>query len=265
MNSKRVIYYYQTFNGLGPLLKNPTCSHLHISAIHFGVNPDKSLYIHLNDFPPSEPRFDSMWEEAEQMAKQNVQIILMIGGAGGGYQELFSNFKAYYAMLRCCLLDHPFITGVDLDIEEYVALTDVQKLIRQIKSDFPDFTIAMAPIQSSLQNDVPGMGGFCYKDLYHSPEGQMIDYFNGQFYTDYSVTAYTQVIENGYPVHQVVMGMTSEMFTDQTKEEIENTLQELVKTYPEFGGVFDWEQFNAYPEWSEIMTKVIDPPLWFGW
>ena len=44
----------------------------------------------------------------------------------------------------------------------------------------------MAPVQSSLEEDAPGMGGFIYKDLWLSPEGSLIDYFNGQFYGDFS-------------------------------------------------------------------------------
>ena len=72
--------------------------------------------------------------------------------------------------------------------------------MRQIKKDFgQDFLITMAPIQSSLQEDNPGMGGFVYKDLYNSDEGKMIEYFNGQFYFNYSEESYTEAINNGYP------------------------------------------------------------------
>ena len=65
----------------------------------------------------------------------------------------------------------------------------------------------MAPIQGSLQKNFPGMGGFVYKKLYNSPQGQRINYFNGQFYDDYSSDAYIQIVNNGYPANKVVMGM----------------------------------------------------------
>ena len=40
-------------------------------------------------------------------------------------------------------------------------------LISLIKKDFgKDFTISMAPIQSSLQYDKLGLGGFLYKELF---------------------------------------------------------------------------------------------------
>ena len=41
-----------------------------------------------------------------------------------------------------------------------------------------DFIITMAPVAYALQSDTTGMGGFCYKDLYKSKEGVLIDYFN---------------------------------------------------------------------------------------
>ena len=107
----------------------------------------------------------------------------MLGGAGGAYSDLFSNFEVYYGMLKTLINTKSFICGIDLDIEEPVSLDNVKMLIQRIKKDFgPNFLISMAPIQSSLQQDYPGMGGFIYKDLYSSEVGKLIDYFNGQFY-----------------------------------------------------------------------------------
>ena len=51
------------------------------------------------------------------------------------------------------------------------------------------------------------MGGFIYKDLYHSPEGSQIDYFNVQSYGSYSLQVYQDIINNGYPPEKIVMGM----------------------------------------------------------
>ena len=260
----RIILYYQTFNGLEPILKMSTqkCTHIHVSSIHFGTNNDGSLYIHLNDDPPNSPKFDSMWKQIESMSKKGVKIILMVGGAGGAYYDLFSNFEAYYSMLKCCLYERPYISGIDLDIEEYVELDDVKMLINRIVQDFgSDFIISMAPVQSSLMEDQPGLGGFVYKDLYNSPEGKYIDYFNGQFYSDYSVKSYQRCIQNGYPAPKVVMGMISAMYNKGSKSSITNILQELVKQYPDFGGVFDWEEFDSYPsgkEWIIDMDNTIN-------
>ena len=89
----------------------------------------------------------------------------MIGGAGSAYEQLFSDYPKYYQMLKTTLETHPVISGVDFDIEEECSLNDIRMLMRDIRRDFPDFTMSLAPVQSSLESDVPGMGGFIYKDM----------------------------------------------------------------------------------------------------
>ncbi len=79
-------------------------------------------------------------------------------------------------------------------------------LMRDIRRDFPHFTMCLAPVQSSLESDVPGMGGFVYKDLWNSREGSWITYLNGQFYGDFSLESFESCVENGYPA-KIVIGM----------------------------------------------------------
>ena len=60
----RIIYYYQTFIPLSLVLfANPYVTHIHLSSIHFGVNNDNIPYIHLNDYPPNNSKFDVVWED----------------------------------------------------------------------------------------------------------------------------------------------------------------------------------------------------------
>ena len=99
----------------------------------------------------------------------------MIGGAGSAYQQLFSDYPKYYQMLKTTLEKHPVITGVDYDIEEECSLNDIRMLMRDIRRDFPHFTMSFAPVQSSLEDNYPGMGGFVYKDLWES-KGRKMDY-----------------------------------------------------------------------------------------
>jgi hypothetical protein len=262
----KVIFYYQEFIDLSPLIANPIITHLYVSSIHFGVNSNQSLYIHLNDNSPSDPIHDKMWDQVKILSQKGVKICLMIGGAGGAYQALFSNFEAYYAMLKCCILEHNFISGVDLDIEETVDLINVKKLINRLINDFgKKFMISMSPVQESLMSDTPGLGGFIYKELYTSPEGQYISHFNCQFYTDYSLSSYERIIDNGYPANMVVMGMVSDMFNKDTQLSIINMLTVIKKKYSNFGGVFDWELFDSYPDpirWLTIMNNIVNPSYW---
>ena len=256
----RIIYYYQTFIGMA--LKDDTpITHIHLSAIHFGNNQDGTPYIHLNNYPPNNKKFDSVWKDMEKAKALGIKIVLMIGGAGSAYTDLFQKFDVFYPLLVKTIKEHPVIDGIDLDIEEYVSLDNVKMLINQVDKDFGnDFIISMAPIQSSLEQDEPGMGGFVYKDLYKTKEGQRINYFNGQFYDDYSENAYQNAVNNGYPANKVVMGMLS----GQDLGNAIKNVSKLSKQYTDFGGVFDWEYFNAPPSphknpqmWSYEMKKAI--------
>ena len=257
MSSKnRVIYYYQTFCGLDAILQSPhkpDC--IHLSSIHFGVDENNQPYIHLNNYNPSDSKFDSMWEQIVQCKKQGINITLMIGGAGGGYRSLFSKYSVYYKLLKSLLIDKKdIITGIDLDIEEIVTFKDTLRLISDIKSDFPEMEISMSPIQFSLETDVPGMGGFSYKDILNT---NLVDYFIGQFYTDYSLEAFTKCVENGYPVEKIIMGGISGQDFGNNLDAIE----EIKKKYSDFGGVSIWEYFNA-PLGGSDSSYSYNPNIW---
>lgn len=257
----RIIAYYQTFNGLEDILvKNSPITHIHLSSIHFGKDPNtEDPYIHLNNLSPYHSNFNKVWNQLKQATKLGIKVKLMIGGAGGGYSTLFSNFDLYYGFLKKLLIDKQCISGIDLDIEEEVDLENVKKLMRQIKLDFGTrLSISMAPVQSSLQTDDPGLGGFIYKELLQSPEGSLIDYFNGQFYSDYSLNAYESVIKNGYRSDMVVMGNLASSFPSCDSE-----IKKIIDKYGnKFGGVFIWEYCFAPPnpgQWSRLMHSLLHP------
>lgn len=253
---KKIIFYYQTLTSLKPILFEDTpVTHIHLSAIHFGVDKSNEPYIHLNNNNPYNYIFDNLWLELEKATELGIKIILMIGGAGGAYKHLFYNFNTYYNMLRILIKSKPCIVGVDIDVEEYCSLDNIKLLIRQLTNDFGEnFIISTAPIQSSIENDTPGLAGFVYKDLINSDEGKYIDYINGQFYVSYTLSAYDNVINNSYDSTKVVMGMTS-------GEDI-SELPNIVKKYGDkFGGVFIWEYFSTKPtplEWLNNMNKLLN-------
>lgn len=260
----RIIYYYQNFIGLDNIINKNIITHIHLSSIHFRTNEKKIESIYLNDNYPSDKMFDSVWEECGKASKKDIKIILMVGGAGGAYTDLFSSFETYYNLLKDCIETYDCISGIDLDIEEDVDIHNIQMLICRLKNDFGnDFIISMAPLGDSLMYDSPGMGGFIYKELYESSEGKMIDYFNGQFYDSFSFDAYDQAIQNGYPSEQIVLGMVSSQFTPQTFENALVEVKRIKEKYPNFGGVFNWEYFDSPPdknhpeEWASEMYKVV--------
>lgn len=276
MSNRRIIYYYQTIaGGITQILRpEPLVTHIHLSAVHFGYNTDGTPYIHLNDTPIDDPSYGELWHQLYEAARLGIRVVLMVGGAGGAYQALFSDFNTFYPMLRDAVKSRSFITGIDLDIEEPVQLSDVKMLIDRIHTDFPYNILSMAPIQSSLQTNNPGLGGFVYKDLFNSPEGQYITYFNGQFYVDYSVNAYDQCIQNGYPADKIVMGMMSSQFENDFTPAYE-VISTLSDKYPNFGGAYNWEYYDSPPGgttnpqiWSEQIKKAMDyytNTRWWFW
>ena len=189
--------------------------------------------------------------------------MLMMGGAGCAYQVLFSNFNLYYPLLVKTIKDRDWITGIDLDIEESVKLTDVQMLINCLVRDFgEDFTITMAPISTSLESDGGSMAGFNYKELYESEEGKHIHWFNTQCYYSFSFKTYDSIIKNGYTPEKVVMGMESGQFNKDTFQNALLEVEKIKETYSSFAGVFDWEYLNAPPDskdpsqWAKLMKNI---------
>ena len=146
----------------------------------------------------------------------------MIGGAGGAFTDLFSDFEFYYNLKYNLIKNKKIIKGINLNIVENVNIDNIKILINSITKDFGEnFIISLAPIQSSLEYDSPGLGGFIYKNLLNSPEGKYINYFNGQFYSDYSLDSYNKVINNNYNSEMVVMGMLGGDKTEMEKNYIE--------------------------------------------
>ena len=261
--SKKIIYYYQTFIGLDDILNNinSKVTHIHLSSFHFGTDENNNPYLHLNDFKPDNSKFNLVWNQISEAHKRNIKIIIMLGGAGGAYTDLYSNFDLYYNMLKKFIISKKdIIDGIDLDIEEEVCLTNVIKLIKQLKKDFgEDFIITMAPVQYAMENDLPGLGGFIYKDLYNTC-GKSISYFNVQCYIDYCLTTYDNIIKNGYPEDKIIMGSISSQDLNQNL----NSIKQISEKYNKFSGVFNWEYFDSPPdknhpaEWSSLMFKAIN-------
>jgi len=212
-------------------------THIHLAAVHFGSTAEGASYIHLNDHHPSSSEFHLMWNEITKCQSNGIRIILMIGGAGGGFTELFRNYDTCLPLLLDVLVDHQ-LDGVDLDVEETVNINDVKRLIQDIRANTKSgFIISMAPLLKSLQQDQAGMGGFVYKDLFTSAEGQCIDYFTVQAYDSYTCDDYQQMLYNQYPKDKLVLGMIYTQPLDDCLRQISH----IVDTCGSVGGVSIWE------------------------
>ena len=256
-SEKKIIYYYQTMKSLDPLIQTKLDHvYIYVSSIHFGFD-NKKMYIHLNNTSPYDQK--QVWNNLKKAHEHNMTILLMIGGAGGGFRSLFTNYKQGYSLLKSLINTYPFIQGIDLDIEEPVYLQDVLNLIQDISNDFgSDFIISLSPVQNSLISDEPGMGGFSYKTL--TKNTTHIHWLNVQAYGDYSLTSYQQIIQNGYKPQNLVYGMLGDELQPSTFNNYSKELSKIIYTYPTMGGVFLWEYGDTYInpiEWGKQMYQIL--------
>ena len=213
--------------------------YVYISSVHFG-QVNNIPYIGINDNPIDKQ--GTLWDDALKAHKNNVNMMLMLGGAGGAYTVLFSNFEVYYNKLYELLNEKRYIKGIDLDIEESVKLIDVKMLITRLKKDFgSNFIITMAPVASSLMYDMPGMGDFVYKDLYDSKEGELISWYNVQSYSEFTFDIYNAIVINGYTPDKVVFGMLGNNFNSNTMLSASNEITKIKTKYPLMAGSILWE------------------------
>ena len=261
----KTVYYYQTFIGLDKLLSHvQDIDTIIISSIHFDKDKHGKENIYLNDNLPSDEKFNQMWMETKEISNEGKLILLMVGGAGGAYSELFNDFDTYYPLLKDLLKNQTHINGIDLDIEETVSIENVKMLIRKLKDDFgEEFKITMAPVASSMQTDSSGMGSFCYKELASSEEGKMIERYHVQCYGSFSFETYQSIIKNGWNPEQIIMGMMSGQFKDTFKVALQEVAK-CLKEYSTMAGVFVWEYIDSPPDendpsqWCHLMTDLTE-------
>lgn len=283
----RLAIYYQTTHSSStgrpisvlPLIteKGIALTHLYVCTLH--INFDG--VIHLNDFPPGNPRFTTLWQEAEILRNSGVKVMAMMGGASSGSftnrtldaPDGDPNFEKYYGQLRDVLRDYR-LQGLDIDVEQPMTLRGALRLVRRLRADFgPDFTITQAPVASALtRRGTPNLSGFSYQDL-DAAVGGSIEYYNAQFYNGFgdmsTTTAFDSVIAAGWDPKRIVAGqITTPDNGGQFVpfDQLKRTMTELRAKYGEVGGIMGWEYFNGKPggesepwEWAQQITAILRP------
>lgn len=246
--SKVVVMYYQTVpTDVDALLQSgvPMASLVvYLSALHVGS--DGRLY--LNNAPADDAHAHAaVWRDMDALRAAGATVMVMLGGAGGAYRELFADFEPRYATLRTFLRQRPWIAGIDLDVEEPVGLAPICQLIQRLDADMPArFAITMAPVAMSLMGDGPGMGGFAFVDLAAHPEGRRIDWYNVQCYGCYDVGTFAAVLEyalrkNIAAADRIVFGMLGDEFAPDQLDGAIDALRTTVHAQPEVRGAALWE------------------------
>ena len=229
---------------------------IYLSSLHFGTEPDTGkAYLHLND--DNVNMLDAFMDEVHDLclhALCDVEIRVMLGGAGGAYTALFYDFNTRYVLLRDFLKRYSIIRGIDLDVEEslddnaQIALSKIQKLIQQLHIDFvlnqsnTTFSISMAPVAYALTDDSVGMGGFSYKALLHSREGHYINQWNVQAYGCYDAETFKAIVDNGFEACKLVFGMLGDDYEEATGfVQAMTELESIASSYPVLHGAILWE------------------------
>ena len=284
-SNHRVILYHQTHhlpeNGqpvsLLPLITNRTgVTHIIVAALHLN---EGSGNITLNDHNPSHEGFNALWAESAWLQATGVKVLGMLGGAAKGtFARLDGNdvesFESYYGPLRDVIRAHR-LDGLDLDVEEEMALHAIVRLIDRLRADFGRaFLITLAPVATALLPAQPHLSGFDYFELERT-RGHEIAWYNTQFYCgwgDASTTLwYDAIMTAGWKPEKVVFGLVTHPDLGAGHidlSQMNSVLMTLRSRYPKFGGVMGWEYFKALPgaragpwEWASSMSQMLKAPI----
>jgi hypothetical protein len=271
----RVVVYYQTqysgstyFSPL-PLTTNGTrVSDVAVAAFHL----QSDFTVHLNNDPPSAAKFMQMWQELAMMQAQGVRVEAMIGGAAkGSFAGLDTDFTHYYPMLKS-IVETYHLDGVDLDVEEKMSLAGIEKVIKQLRSDYGDaFVITLAPVAAAL-HAAGNVSGFDYEQLYRDV-GYDISWLNLQFYDGWGSFStggdYDTIVGRALvPAEKLVAGVLSNSanggsgFVSVAGQQ--STVKSLLAEHRELGGVASWEYFNSLPgdqaapwQWASTIATAL--------
>ncbi len=186
----KVIAYYQTFTTSIRSVADQL-EKIIVSSVHFNI-PQNTIHLNDDPFPLTPNTYPFNVPQA---------TCIMLGGAGGGFTDLFLEYSLFFPMLIDALSRHERIDEIVLDVEECVSITDVNMLIRDLRSH--NYTVSMAPCAFCLLTPtIPGLGGFLYKDI----DGGC-DTFYVQAYTPdtFNLETYNRIKIN-FPHKKIVMG-----------------------------------------------------------
>ncbi|OAR01241.1 hypothetical protein LLEC1_04521 [Akanthomyces lecanii] len=278
----RLVVYFQTTHdqsgnpiSMLPLIreKGIALTHLIVCSLHI----IKDSEIHLNDYPPGDPHFYTLWNETTYMKKAGVKVMGMIGGAAPGSFDSSTldgdsaTFERYYGQVRAVITKFG-LEGLDLDVEQPMSQTGISRLISRLRKDFGSgFIITLAPVASALRNG-GNLSGFNYKSL-QSSNGRDISFYNGQFYSGFGSMAstddYVKIVSNGFAASKVVAGQLTSPDNGSgyiPYSQLNATIISLRKRYGQIGGVMGWEYFNSEPggtqepwKWAQVMTEILRP------
>ncbi|OAQ58373.1 endo-N-acetyl-beta-D-glucosaminidase precursor [Pochonia chlamydosporia 170] len=278
----RLIIYFQTTHSANgkPISMLPLVNQKGIALTHLivcSLHVNEGGQIHLNDYPPSNALFYTLWNETQIMKNAGIKVMGMVGGAAPGSFSTGTldgnpaTFEKYYGQLRDVIRQYK-LQGLDIDVEQPMSQAGIQRLVARLHTDFgPDFIISLAPVASALSGG-PNLSGFDYKVL-DSGEGSKINFYNGQFYSGFgsmsNPSLYNRIVAGGFKASRVVAGQLTSPDNGSgyiPDSQLNATVISLRNQHGQIGGVMGWEYFNSVPgktsepwKWAQIMTQILRP------
>lgn len=284
----RLVIYFQTTHDASnnpismlPLITEQGIALTHLIVCSFHINVGS--VIHLNDYPPDDPHFYTLWNETVVMQEAGVKVMGMIGGAAAGSFNTATldstddaTFELYYGQLNDVIKQYN-LQGMDLDVEQGMSQSGITRLVTRLHADFgDDFIITMAPVASALDNG-GNLSGFDYETLQAAAVTinglPMVDFMNAQFYSGFGTMAtpddFESIVANGWDPTVIVAGELTNSANGYGYTSpilLNETVIDLVETYGTIGGIMGWEYFNSEPgdtsapwEWAQVMTEILRP------
>jgi hypothetical protein len=260
--ANRVIVYLHSLSAPDVL---PAClpdlTAINLSFFHFGFRHGLPQ-ICLNDLEPDHPAYDDTWARMKQAQRAGVKVCATLGGPRAAYAALFDDYDTFYPLWRDVLRDF-HLDGADLAVEESVAQDDIERLIADLRRDFPpDFLVTAAPVARALWHGYDPLS-----QLVWLPLAASLDWFNVQFHGGYGSLAtsrdYDAIIEAGHDPAQIVAGVLSNPADGSgyvPLAQLCGTLRALAARYDgQAGGVAGWGYAGA-----RNLAEQIDPAGWSG-
>ncbi|KJR86227.1 chitinase [Sporothrix schenckii 1099-18] len=292
----RLVIYFQTTHdasgrpiSLLPLITEKGIALTHLIVCSFHVGADGAALL-LNDYPPSDARFQTLWREVQTLQAAGVRVMGMVGGAAAGSFAAdtldstdSATFEAAYGPLHDAIAAYG-LQGMDLDVEQSMSQAGITRLVERLAHDFGDrFEVTLAPVASALLpgGGGPNLSGFSYAALAStiaaSPAGR-IAFYNAQFYNGFGSLAtpddYEAIATNNgvFTPQNVLLGQITspaeggDYVAPGTLKTTVAALRAHYGTGSPLGGVMGWEYFDSEPggssapwEWAQDMTAILRP------
>jgi hypothetical protein len=275
------IYFQTTHDSAGnpismlPLVNEQRIALTHLLVCSLHVQNDHT--VHLNDLLWNDPKFDTMWAEAQILKNNGVKIMAMVGGAAPGSWATDTlggsdaAFGVAYATLKEVVVAKG-LQGLDLDVEQTMSLSAIERLINRLYADFGSgFIITLTPVGSALYGS-GNLSGFSYKQV-ETDVGSKVSFYNTQYYSGFgsasSTYSFDQAVANGFAANKIVIGQLTSSDNGYgyiSPSTLNSTVIALKQKYGTIGGVMGWEYFNSAPggtsapwQWAIEMTKILRP------